>query len=424
MERGLIYIIVLSILNWSCDTASNIEPPDDSFFTKFYGNEGDQEGVDAVVNPDGTITLFGTTDDFNLGKQLYLVNIQSNGLINWERTYGADKNEIAKDIILTNDNRLALVADIENTSTEHDILVLTLSLDGGVLASDTISFVNGTSPTDETANSITQISDGFIVAGSTNKLDIKPTGTGPINDTRDALFVRLFDDLTKYPDFWKPGYGPGTFDEAIKVVEVSTNQFYLFANTNTPVPFSDINFHVIGLGAGGGGNDTNDFLPGQAASNETLSTVAFSPVESGEGFLLAGISQTAGGSADIYIVKLRRELNFNNTDIQFQKTFAIDLGIVSQAKVSAVASSGSGFYILANNKSTGAQNFYLTKIDNSGFVVWDDAVIFGGEGDDSIGSVLELPDGSIGIIGTFAVGRDGEKKMTFIKVNKEGKFLE
>jgi len=423
MKRVWLYIVILSIVVLNCDTASNIEPPDDNFFVKFYGNEGDQEGVDAVVNPDGTITLFGTTDDFNLGKQLYLVNVQSNGLINWERTYGADKNEIAKDIILTNDNRLALVADIENTATEHDILVLTLSLDGGVLASDTISFVNGTSPTDETANSITQISDGFIVAGSTNKLDIKPSST-PINDTRDALFVRLFDDLTKYPSSWNPGYGPGTFDEAIKVIEVSTNQFYLFANTNTPVPFSDLNFHVLGLGAGGGGNDTNDFLPGQSVSNETLSTVTVSPLASGEGFLLAGISQVPGGNADIYIVKLRKDLNFNSTDIQVQKTLAIDLGVVSQAKVSAVASSGSGFYILANDKSEGVQNFYLTKIDNSGFVVWDDPVIFGGEGDDSIGSVLEFPDGSIGIIGTFAVGRDGETKMTFIKVNKEGKFLE
>ncbi|MEP2669844.1 MAG: hypothetical protein ABJH04_12650 [Cyclobacteriaceae bacterium] len=415
----------MSILTWSCDTASNIEPPDDSFFTKFYGNEGDQEGVDAVVNPDGTITLFGTTEEVNFGKQLYLVNIQSNGLINWERTYGADKNEIAKDIILTNDNRLALVADIENTSTEHDILVLTLSLDGGILASDTISYNNGTSPTDETANSITQISDGFIVAGSTNNLDVKPGGaSGPVNDTRDALFVRLFDDLTVYPSIWKEALGPGSFDEAIKVVEFSPNLFYMFTNSDKPNLDGDINFNIIGLGSTGEGNAANDFLLGQAGSNETLSTVAFSPVESGEGFLLAGISQTPGSSADIYIVKLRKDLNFNSSDIQVQKTLAIDLGIVSQAKVSAVASAGSGFYILANDKSTGAQNFYLTKIDNSGFVVWDDAVIFGGEGDDSIGSVLELPDGSIGIIGTFAVGRDGETKMTFIKVNKEGKFKE
>ncbi len=423
MKKEWVYFFVLIFVALGCDTASNIDPPEDSFFVKFYGDEGNQEGVDAVINPDGTITLFGTTEELNMGKQLYLVNILPNGLINWERKYGTSKNEIAKDIELTRDGRLAIVADIENTPTEHDILVMTLGLDGAVIASDTIKFINGGTPTDETANSITQISDGFIVAGSTNNLDLKPNGTGPVNDSRDALFVRLFDDLTIYPDLWKQGYGPGAFDEAIKVIEVSPNQFYLFANTNTPVPFSDINFHVLGLGATGQGNSPNNFFPGeQTGSNEILSSVAFSPIQSGEGFLLAGISQAPGASADVYVVKLRKDLNFNNSDIQFQKTLSINLGIVSQAKVSTVASSSSGFLILANEKLTGIQNFYLTKIDNSGFPVWSDPIIFGGEQDDRIGSVLEFPDGSIGIIGTFAIGVDGETKMTFIKVNKEGKF--
>lgn len=146
MNKGWIYLIVLSVVAWRCDTASTIEPPDDSFFVKYYGDEGNQEGVNAVVNPDGTITLLGTSEEVGLGKQLYLVNIQPNGLRNWERKYGDVKDEIAKDIILTNDNRLAIVADIENSPTEHDILVLTLSLDGGIIASDTIK--NATLPTD------------------------------------------------------------------------------------------------------------------------------------------------------------------------------------------------------------------------------------------------------------------------------------
>lgn len=419
MKKGWIYFYVFIFIALGCDTASTIDSLEDGFFVKFYGDEGNQEGVDAVVNPDGTITLFGTTEELSMGKQLYLVNILPNGIINWERKYGTEKNEIAKDIILTSDGRLAIVADIENTPTEHDILVMTLGLDGAVIASDTIK---GATSTDETANSITQISDGFIVAGSTNNLAIKPNGTGPVNDTRDAMFVRLYNDLTVYLPVWRQGYGPGTFDEAIKVVEVLPNQFYLFFNTDTPKLDGDINFYVSQLGVDGEAINTNDFLLGQSGSNEILSSVAFSPVQSGEGFLLSGISQRPGASTDIYVVKLRKNLQLNNSDIEFQKTLSINLGIVSEAKVSAVASSGSGFIILANEKFTGIQNFYLTKIDNSGFPVWKDPIIFGGEQDDSIGAVLELPDGSIGIIGTFAIGQDGETKMTFIKVNKDGKF--
>lgn len=424
MKKGWGYFFVLIFLALGCDTASTFDPPEEGFFVKFYGDEGNQEGVDAVINPDGTITLFGTTEELNKGKQLYLVNILPNGLINWEQKYGTDKNEIAKDIELTRDGRLAIVADIENTPTEHDILVMTLGLDGAVIASDTIKFMNGGIPTDETANSITQISDGFIVAGSSSNIDLKPTGTGPGAgvDTRDAIHIRLFDDLTVYPNTWRQGYGPGTYDEATKVIEVSANQFYSFGNSDIKNA-GDLDFYVLGLSPVGEGNNTNDFLPGQPGSNETLSSVAFSPIQSGEGFLLAGISQTPGASADIYIVKLRKDLSFNSKeDVQFQKPLSINLGIGSQAKVSAVASSGSGFLLLANEKLTGIQNFCLTKIDNSGFPVWSDPVIFGGELDDRIGAVLELPDGSIGIIGTFSIGKDGETKMTFIKVNKEGKF--
>lgn len=422
MNKGWIYLIVLSIVTWSCDTASNIEPPDDSFFVKYYGGEGNQEGVDAVVNPDGTITLLGMSEEVGFGKQLYLVNIQPNGLINWERKYGDVNDEIAKDIILTNDNRLALVADIQNSPSEHDILVLTLSLDGGVIASDTIKFMNGATPTDETANSITQISDGFIVAGSTSKLDLKPTiPGGNAGDTRDALHVRLYDDLSKYPSSWRKGTGPGTFDEGLKVIEVSANQFYFFGTSDSPVKDGDLNFYVLGLGATGEANNTNDFLPGsQVGFNEILGSVIFSPIQSGEGFLLTGVSQN-GTDTDVSIVKLRKDLSFGPTDIQFSKTLGNNLGPITNNKVSAFASS-SGFLILTNEKSTGTQNFHLTKIDNSGFAVWGAPVIFGGELDDRIGAVLELPDGSIGIIGTFAIGRDGETKMTFIKVNNEGKF--
>ncbi|MEQ9413917.1 MAG: hypothetical protein RIF39_08805, partial [Cyclobacteriaceae bacterium] len=403
MNKGWIYLLVFSVLVLSCDTASNIEPPENSFFLKYYGNEGNQEGVDAVVNPDGTVTLFGTSEELNLGKQLYLVNIQPNGLINWERTYGASQDEIAKDLILTSDNRLALVADIQNSQTEHDILVLTLSLDGGIIASDTIKFFNGGTSTDETANSITQISDGFIIAGSTNNLTIKPTGSGPVNDTRDALHVRLFDDLSEYPSTWRKGTGPGTYDDGLKVIEVATNQFYFFGTSDTPNRDGDLSFYVLALGATGEAISASDFLPGQLqGANEILRSVIRSPVQSGEGYLLTGLSQD-GTDTDVLIVKLRKDLNFGVSDIQFTRTFNYNFGALDNKDVSVYASSTSGFLVLANDKSAGIQNFYLMKVDNTGFPVWNDPVIFGGELNDRIGAVLELPDGAIGIIGTFAI---------------------
>lgn len=421
MKRYLVHIALLGVF-FACDTTSSIDPPDDTHFLKFYGNEGNQKGIDAVVNADGTITLLGNTDSKDMGQQLYLVNIEANGTVIWEIEIGGANDEQAVDLELTSDGRLVLVANVLNAPGDRDILIMTLSSDGNVINSQTTGFTDGSGNTDEVAISVTQSTDGFLVAGSTSNLDLKPNDPGnSVADTRDALHLRYFDDLSPYPSTWRQAHGPGTFDECVKVIQVSPTQFYFFGYSNTQA--TDQNFYVLGLGVDGETNNADDFLPGTSSSNELLKSVIVSPIQSGEGYLLAGISQATGANADIFIVKLRKDLTFLASDKLFEKTLGINLGVPRDLALSAYASSNSGFFILVNENTAGVQNFYLTKIDNNGFEAWPDAITFGGEMDDSIGSVLELPDGSIGIIGTFSIGQDGETKMTFIKVNKEGKFL-
>ncbi|HCR54560.1 MAG TPA: hypothetical protein DIW27_09100 [Cytophagales bacterium] len=407
-----------------CDTASTIDPPDESFFLKFYGEEGNQKGVDAVLNADGTITLYGSTEARDVTgkkvKQLYLVNIQQNGQLVWQRIIDTGKNTTAKDIELTTDGRLVIVGDVENTPTERDIIIMTLSLDGSEISRALIAYDTVGQPTDETANSVTQTNDGFIVVGSTSNLELKPI-KGTTNDIRDALHVRFNDDLTIYPSTWRRAHGPGDFDAGVQIIQISPTQFYFFSYTNTQT--GDFNYSILGLGVDGETNSPDSFLPGIPGSNEILSSVIISPVQSGEGYVLTGITNTTSSTAtDLFIVKLRKSLTFGATDYQFQKSFSVNLGTLKNVRTSAFALASSGFLILTNENSTGVQKFYLTKITNDGTLAWASPIIYGGEKDSSIGSVLELPDGSIGMVGTFSVGEDGETKMVFIKVNKEGKF--
>ena len=420
-------IILGLLIGWfisGCDTTGSIDSPDDQFFVKLYGGEGNQEGVDLVENPDGTFTLFGNAQSLNDGSQLFLVNARQDGSIVWEKTFGSPLNENAKDIELTNDGRLVIVADVENAPGEHDIMVMTLTLDGNEIASNITGFNSAGIPTDEIALSVTQSVDGFLVAGSTSNLDLKPIGSGVSNDTRDALHLRYFDDLTIFPNTWRQAHGPGDFDEGVKVVQVSPGLFYFFGYTNTQS--GDFNFYVLGLGATGETNQTDNFLPGIPASNEILSSVIISPAQSGEGFLLTGITSSAPGVKDLFAVKLRKTLTFTNSDFLFQKTLSINLQDINQDRAAAFASISSGFLIVSNERSTGPQNFLLTKISNEGNLVWTTPPFFtfGSELDDRIGSVIELSNERIGIVGTMAVGAEGETKMAFIKVNKEGKFLE
>ena len=381
---------------------------------------------------DGTFVLFGTTQPTGQNKfsQWYLVKTDAKGSIIWERTYGGAFDDEATDIELTNDGRLVAVGNSYKSATDRDIRIMTFTLDGIAIDSALVGLKNNSNQdTDEVAASVSLTTDGFIVAGSTSDTDLKPNAVA--NDQRDALHLRFFNNLILYPNTWGKSHGPGTYDVATKVVQISASQFYLFGYSNTQVPGHpnpDMNYWIFGLGANGGAN-TADLFIGDPTADERLTSISVTPVQSGDGYFLGGITYNSSGVAaaasDIYVAKLRKTLSFNPTDYQFQKPLSIKLGNGLPEATSVFASRLSGFYVLANEKSfNDNQNWLLTKLNNDGSIAWSLPIIFGGEGLDTCGAVEELPDGRILLLGTMRTGKPdaGETKMTLIKVNQDGKF--
>jgi hypothetical protein len=423
--------ILFSILVFSCDTEKNTEAP--NYFVKYFGNEGDQEGVDIVVNNDGTILLFGNTtlpgDVQN--KKLYLAKCDAQGNLLWERKpFGGALTNEARDIQLTSDRRIVLVATSEVSPGDNDVLLIITDQDGNELNRVTHGYLN----TDEDAVSVTQTSDGFIVTGSTSNTSQKANPVA--NDQRDAFNFRFYNNLTLYPNTWNETLGPGTFDSGVKVIEVASNRFYFFGFTNKrPAGHSVPNFNFWIFPVNNVGNGSFDvgeeIFAGDPLVDEKLSAVALSPLQSGEGFLLTGMRIDPSGMSSIYIAKLRKNLNFSSgqTDQVFQFPSQIvptdaDLGRLTDSNTSCMASMSSGFLIISNENSTGNSNFYLTKITNTGGNAWNlpKGFIFGGGNLDRVGAVTELPDGNILIIGTFSIGDDSQQKIVLIKVDKNGKF--
>jgi hypothetical protein len=84
------------------------------------------------------------------------------------------------------------------------------------------------------------------------------------------------------------------------------------------------------------------------------------------------------------------------------------------------------FMLLTNDNTVSNvdMNLALTKLTrNSLTKAWQVPLIFGGESDDFAGSVSELPDGRILVVGTMTVGGlSGQKKMVLMKLNAEGKL--
>lgn len=427
-------VLVLVVLLWAgCSSTSSIEDPVNSHFIKFYGQDGDQTGKDLVVLPDGNMILFGTSKptDATLGMQWYVVKVDPKGNVFWEKEFGGITDEEARDIELTTQpNKVVLVGNSTKTATDRDVMIMTINTDDGVEIDSSGVDTGG----DDDASSVTETDDGFLIAGSTTATTIyvKPPVSGQV-DTRDALKIRVFADLTVYPSSWTQTYGYFADDTSQKIYQISPTLFHVFGYTNSPPPGQTVvnyNYWVFPLGANGDAT-ADQIYPGTSSGNERLSSYCTSPV----GYFLAGLSQNGTSPSDFFISEVRTPgpsgfqpgpvTAVPPGDIFYEKTLSINLGNGLPERSSVFPSQQGGFFVLGNeNGFDGNQNWVLTKVDNVGSVAWSFPIVFGGEGLDNCGSVQELADGRLILIGTMRTGRPdaGEFKLTLVKVSAEGKF--
>jgi len=429
--RSLILALALGATLLGCDTASTVEDPTSQHFIKFYGRDGDQTGCDLVVLPDGSMILFGTSRPTapTLATQWYLARVDPKGVIVWESEFGGLNNEEARDIELTSANQLVLVGNTYgNTfqSTDRDVMIMTVGLDGIKIDSATIPvrdiFGVPITGTDEDAAAVTETTDGFIISGSTTYVYAKAAVAG-LADTRDALKIRVYSNLSIYPNTWIQTYGYFSDDASTKIVEATAGTFHVFGYTNNlpsgqTVP--NYNYWAYILGANGDPT-TQQVYPGTSSGNERLSSFCFSPI----GYFLGGLAQSGSGPADLFISEVNIPDALLGFSVVYEKSLSIALGTNPSGVTSVFPSQNGGFFVLGNeNGFNSNQNWVLTKVNLDGSLAWSTPIVYGGEGLDECGAVQELPDGRIILIGTMRTGRPdaGEFKLTLIKVNSEGKF--
>lgn len=412
-----------------CDTRNNVADPIDSYFIKYYGTEGDQEGVDMVANPDGTFTLLGTSILTDGNKQIYLVKVDGRGKVLWERFYGGPQNETAVDIEPILDGRYVILTNIENPASGTDIEIITVDQNGENPVFGSFSY-SGSS--NEVGVTITQIlsngsAAGFIVSGSTNYDPVPEDDAADGFDGITALFVRFENDCRVYQGVWTKHRSSGGDDYCTKAVQIgelnSPDPFLLFGYTNSSPTNESFNYWSTRINNYGGGPLLErGIIPGSPSNtNEILGSVSVKSIASGfNSYLLVGTS-TDVGSYRIFIAS-------GQTGLISPKTVpGIDLGNISLINnpllYKVTAHSSSTHYVIAANSVENEQSdIVLTKISADGTPFWDEPVILGGVGDDYESAVYEMDNGSIIVFGTMSLGDDEQKKMALIKLNKNGRF--
>lgn len=417
-------LLLLLIPFLSCDSKGDFEGDFKNYFIKYYGEDGEQEGVDMIVNEDGTLLLLGTTRLPDGDSRILLVKADAEGGIVWLKRLGQSQEnarDIEQDIngnflILSN---MLLGKDLTTNEDIYDFKVIRVNPEGNKIDSLVFGNNNGNWKT-QFITSITPLTDGgFIVTGNSTDENIftEPPVTLPTPppDQEDLLSIAFNSDLSWR---WTTTSTPGEyFGSGIKVFEKNPTSYSWFSYSDKlsddqvpPDNTYEANFNVFTLSGTGGFTPAGSYA-GTKTNDEVLKAVCRMP----GGFYEIGTTSklSATNAGQLYFAK-------RTTDLALIEEGTVQ-GITGNfVAVAAAYSSSDGFLIVANDIGATGSTIRLIKTDLSNTAKW--SASFGSSSKaNKAASVAELSDGRILVLGTIEL--ETQRKMALIKVNPEGAFL-
>jgi hypothetical protein len=412
----LIYGFYLGGL-WACDTPGNVENPQADYFVKYYGEDGNQTGVDMIILSDGSFLLLGNSD-FNSTKRIYIVKADPKGNVIWQKKIGGVA-DVAKDIEVAADGTFIILAEDEKLADNTDTKLIRVRADGNVID----SVVYG-SPKNDFPKSVTSLLDGgFIITGSTQYDTTKSFNPTDPNAYSNIFHYRCDANLTFDKVNWYELYGASDrYDAGTKVMQTGNN-FYVFGYSDAEHgswPAGKLHLQYYAIESGGIAKSKIGYV-GDFNQDTRLSYVIQVPPELGDGFFLIGTETKSNGFISLRVAKLRSPLQFNSAnDELLDQEILITGKTLEGISAEASLSPPQGYLLLANEMRSIATNIWLTKIDQSGAQQW--SVSLGSEDEsDKAAVVKELANGKILVLGTVEIG-DNQSKMALFKLNSKGRL--
>ena len=99
MRINKITIVALVVMLLGCDAGNRVDPFFEDYFIKYYGEDGNQEGVDIYVNDDDSMILLGNSSSLTDKSKPFIVKTDSEGNVLWQRQMG-ERDETAVDVEL------------------------------------------------------------------------------------------------------------------------------------------------------------------------------------------------------------------------------------------------------------------------------------------------------------------------------------
>lgn len=244
------FICLISCINSSGQVNGQI------YWIKKYGGTKIENPLSVKSTPDGGTIFCGVTNsnDFDVvglhgtEKDIWLVKVDKDGVVQWQKTYLTNGIEDPADMIVTSDGGYAICGSIQNGAV-YNALVLKLSSNG------TIEWQKQFSSTKAVASRIVQTTDGgFAITGYMNS---PPDGefTGqPSHGLPVDLFVAKLDNTGTF--LWGKTYGGSQGDLGKSIIQLSDGNLLVGAdsysndgdvNGNHHAPFSNSDYWILKL---------------------------------------------------------------------------------------------------------------------------------------------------------------------------------
>ncbi len=187
---------------------------------KTYGGSGSENAYSIQKINDGGYIVAGVTLSFGAGDpDFWVLKLESDGTIEWQRTYGGIKSETANSILQTFDGGYVVAGVTTSFGAGNvDVWILKLDILGGIEWQKTY----GGSQNEEVFSVHQTVNGGYIVAGSTETY-----GAGK----RDFMILKLFSngDIDPSCGFVKESNAE-VYDTGITPVDSFFNaeDFYIF----------------------------------------------------------------------------------------------------------------------------------------------------------------------------------------------------
>jgi uncharacterized delta-60 repeat protein len=258
---------------------------------KRYGGTSDDSAYSIQQTSDGGYIVAGYTWSFGAGSEdLWVLKLNSDGTVSWQKTYGGAYYDWSRSIQQTSDGGYVVAGCIDSFGAGGDLWVLKLNIDGTVAWQKRYGGANH-----DYASSIQQTIDGgYIVAGYS--LSFGTNG--------DFWVLKLNSNGTVA---WQKRYDGGTEDSA-KSIQQTKDGGYIVAGYTYSFGAGRSDFWVLKL--------KNDGTVSWQKRYGGASTDRASSIQqtSDGGYIVAGDTRSFGaGDFDFWVLKLKSDgtISFN-----------------------------------------------------------------------------------------------------------------